>query len=160
MPERSHLRTYRRERLRIRFRTFFVVLTVVTSAIAVTFLFVVTDPATLPKTLLPIIPLIVVATAVAVWLLRRQFPIDLSPESIRCCDFWGRYHEVAWGRIVNADVWHLLGLPYLRLRSSGGQQALWMTLSLDRADELGELFSEFVSPDHPIRRAIAKAERP
>lgn len=154
MPEAITHRTFRHEQVRIRFGDFFAVVSIVTLGVANTLLWViggVRDPVIY---LVAVPAVVVVLAAISVAILRRQFTLDLSPEALRCCDFWGKYHLVPWESIRSARVWYLMGLPYLRMETSVTTRPLWMSLSVENVDALPDLLASYVEPDHPIRAAV------
>ena len=154
MSDVLHHRTYRHERLRIRFGDFFAVVSIVTLAVANTLVwtaFGVRDPWVY---LLAVPATVLLMAAVAVLILRRQFTLDLTPESVRCCDFWGKYHVVPWESIRSAKVWYLMGLPYLRMETGRVRRPLWMSLSIENAEALPDLLASYVEPEHPMRVAV------
>ena len=153
MPDDDAHQTFRRESLRIRFRDFFVVMFTATLCLAYGLAYAAAGVRS-PLAYAAAVPAAVaVLVAIGVLVLRRQFTVGLSPEGLRCCDFWGKYADVPWAAVRRATVWHLLGLPYLRIEA-GGFRTLWMSLSLERADDLPDLFASYVDADHPLRRAI------
>ena len=146
--------TFRRETLRISIMRFFPVLFAISLGAANTIAWVVMGLRD-PLVFLFVIPPAVAVLAVgAVLLLRRQFTVGMTPTDFRCCDFWGKYHQIPWESVRSATIWWLMGLPYLRIETGGRSRPLWMSLSLERRHELTDLLSSFVTADHPIRAAL------
>ena len=161
MSETVGRRTFRRETLRIRFRDFFAILFAASVCLGNGLVWYATDAASAVIYVAVVPAAVAVLAGVAVLVLRRQFTVGLSPQGIRCCDFWGRYHLAGWDTIRAADVWHLLGLPYLRIESRAVARPLWMSLSLEDERLLPELLASYVERGHPIRTAIeGRYERP
>ena len=160
MPHGVQQRTFRRETLRIRFRDFFAVLFTASVILGNSLVWLAGGAHSAVTYLLVVPAAVLVLTSGAVLILRRQFTVNLSPEGLRCCDFWGSYHTAAWNGIRGVTVWHLLGLPYLRIESSETRRPLWMSLSLEREADLPEILASFVDVEHPIREAVTSRLMP
>lgn len=142
--------TFRIEVLRISFRQFFYVLFVVTTVFVNGYLYIILGIRN-PWTFLIPVPLFVAASwAVALVLMRYRFPIRLEPDKIVCCDWLCRYQPVSWESVNEARAWPMMGLSYLRMKSSESKLPLWLPLNVDQSDRLPALIESYAGNDHPI----------
>jgi hypothetical protein len=77
----------------------------------------------------------------------------VAPWGVRSFDVWGRYHNVTWGVMVEAQPLNFLGWRYLRVRRAGGGPSLWLPLFLNEQQRFADLLLQHTKPDHPRTRA-------
>ena len=63
------------------------------------------------------------------------FQVYVSPDGLRCFDFWGKYRFVRWDEITRQAPINVLGLKYLRVFGSSLRRPLWVPLFLQQ-DEM------------------------
>lgn len=142
--------TFRSAIVRISFREFFYVLFFVTLMFVNGYLFLLVGVRNPWVYLIPVPALVAVTWAIALFAMRRRFPIRLEPNELVCCDWLCKYFPVSWESIYEAKAWPMMGLNYLRILSSESPRPLWFPLNVDNADQLEALIATYVEDDHPI----------
>src|SRR5262245_36534973 len=82
------------------------------------------------------------------------FRVFVSPEGIRCYDFWGRYHTVTWPDVVDVRPINMLGLKYLRVYAEDVSTPVWVPTFLTDQRGFDDLVRQYAGPGHLFTRAI------
>jgi hypothetical protein len=94
----------------------------------------------------------VLLTAAAV----AYFKVYVSLHGLRCFDFWGVYHEVAWSEIVAAKPINLLGLRFLRVLNTKSRMAIWLPMFLANYHGFREFVCNHVDESNPLVQELEK----
>jgi hypothetical protein len=94
----------------------------------------------------------ILLTAAAV----AYFKIYVSPHGLRCFDFWGVYHEVAWSEIVAAKPINLVGLRFLRILNTKSRMAIWLPMFLVNYHGFREFVCNHVDESNPLVQELEK----
>jgi hypothetical protein len=96
-----------------------------------------------------------VAAVVCLVFAIAYFRIHVGTWGVRCFDFWGLYHEVAWDEIVAVRPMNFLfGLSFLRTFRADGRRPLWLPQFLVDGERFTGLVRRFAGPTHPLTRAL------
>jgi hypothetical protein len=84
------------------------------------------------------------------------FPVYLSPEGLRCYNYWGLYRSIAWLEVGQISPESVLGLKYLRVTSRGSGAEVWLPLYLSDMSSFIEQTRHYAGPDHPLVEALER----
>jgi len=82
------------------------------------------------------------------------FPVYVAEDGIKGYDFFGFYHFAPWLTIERIRPINLLGLRYLRVRSSAAPRELWVPLFLADMPGFCAAVADRAGPDHPLAEAL------
>jgi hypothetical protein len=82
------------------------------------------------------------------------FPVYVSPEGLRCYNFWGVYQSIGWFEIERISPTNLFGLKYLRVFSHETPAEIWLPLYLTNLREFTDDVRQFAGADHSLVAAL------
>jgi len=83
----------------------------------------------------------------------RFFKVYVAPTFLRCPDSWGRYHDLKWAHISEAERTCFLGAPLLKIRAAGAP-VIWLPLFFHDSRLFEATLLENAGPSHPLTVAL------
>jgi hypothetical protein len=85
------------------------------------------------------------------------FPVFVSPEGVRCYNYFGFYKTVPWDAMTGFRRENIFGLRYLAVDSSSGWFAIYIPLYLSDMAGFAQAVREFGGEGHPLLKAVNSA---
>jgi hypothetical protein len=82
------------------------------------------------------------------------FPVYVSPDGLKCYNFWGIYCFAPWPSIIETKPGNVFGLKYLRVRSSSFSSEMWVPLYLSRMSDFVVAVRESAGESNPLVVAL------
>lgn len=82
------------------------------------------------------------------------FKVFISPEGVRCYNFWGTYRTVEWADVARADRISMLGLKFILVHSRRRPDPLWLPRFLSNRAAFDQLVAQYAGVDHPLTQAM------
>jgi len=83
-------------------------------------------------------------------MIKRFFPLSVSPDGICGHSFWGRQCFIRWPDFAVIRRFNLVNLPYLRIYSRTDKKVIWLPMFQSRPAEFREAILKVAPPASPI----------
>jgi hypothetical protein len=93
------------------------------------------------------------------WLIASIWQVKISPEGIRCTNYWGRIAFVQWSSITGVRAQNLYGIPYLVYTSTERRTEGWLPLNLIGMEECIDLIIDYAGKENPMTEWFLDAEK-
>lgn len=105
-----------------------------------------------------VLPLVAWALgALALRVIVRMSPVDVSPNGLRCYDLRGKFHSVPWHDIESTTFEVRGDLPYVFVRAKNLKSPLTLPLFLQGMHEFVGYVSQYAGEKHPLTVALRNA---
>jgi hypothetical protein len=87
----------------------------------------------------------------------RLLKIHVSPEGIRCYNFWSVYRSIPWSDMARARPINLLGVRYLRVWTASPRSPIWIPLFLADMEGFKNAVLRFAGPANVVARHLTSS---
>lgn len=91
------------------------------------------------------------------------YRVSISPQGMRCGNFWGKLYFVEWSTITSArsygGLW-TLGLKFILVSTDRFSSTLWLPLCLHNVPQLRQMTSSYAGTSNPLVIQLIKQNNP
>ena len=84
----------------------------------------------------------------------RYFKITITDKYLNGYDFWGIYHSVDWGSIMDVKPIRIAGLRYFRIESTMSKRSLWIPFFLDNISGFKKESIKRLGENNPLKKYL------
>lgn len=91
------------------------------------------------------------------------YRVSISPQGMRCSNYWGKLHFAEWSTITSArsygGLW-TFGLKFILVSTTKFSGALWLPLFLHDVPQLRQVASSYAGTSNPLVIQLMKQTQP